>query len=287
MKNVYSRSFESAPPPRNISTTSISSKNLYFLIKSWHTSDMKHHKNKKAFTLAEVLITLGIIGVVVALTLPNLIANYKKKSTVEQLKVAYSTLSQAVEASKKDHEDISNWDFSLGTDAFVKEYLAPYLKLTNVGAYHAPSIPGHNYFFYYLGTNTYDLTNQSVVLHSTAKAYIYSLPNGMLVTIAVYKSHTFNIGTCVMRIDINGTAKPNMLGKDVFAFTFTDSYPKLTPGIANQFAHYKYSTEDLLKSSTTGGCNIEANANWGAAPGDACSAVIIKDGWKIRKEYPW
>ena len=57
---------------------------------------MFNHRNKHAFTLAEVLITLGIIGVVAAFTLPNLIANYKKNSTVEQLKVAYSTLNQAV-----------------------------------------------------------------------------------------------------------------------------------------------------------------------------------------------
>lgn len=33
---------------------------------------------KKSFTLAEVLITLGIIGVVAAMTLPSLIGNYKK-----------------------------------------------------------------------------------------------------------------------------------------------------------------------------------------------------------------
>ena len=34
---------------------------------------------KKAFTLAEVLITLGIIGVVAAMTLPGLVQNYQKK----------------------------------------------------------------------------------------------------------------------------------------------------------------------------------------------------------------
>ena len=247
---------------------------------------MIHHKFKFGFTLAEVLITLGIIGVVAAITIPNLITNYKKYSTVEELKVAYSLLGQAIESSKRDNGDISNWDFNLETDAFVKEYLAPYLKLTNVGAYHAPFVPGHYYFFYYLVSNTQDIGNQKVVLHSNVNAYIYSLPNGMLVTIAVYISHTFNIGTCVMRIDINGNAKPNMLGKDVFAFTFTDSYPKLTPGIANQYAQYKYTADELLGSST-GRCNVNATANWGAAPGDACSAVIIKDGWKIRKEYPW
>lgn len=244
-------------------------------------------ESKKGFTLAEVLITLGIIGVVAALTFPNLIANYKKHSTVEELKSAYSILSQAIESSKKDHEDISYWNFSLGTDAFVNEYLAQYLKLKNLGTYHSPSTPGYDYFFYYLGNSTYDVTNQSVVLHSTAKANIYSLPNGMLVTIAVYKSHTFNIGTCVIRVDINGTTKPNMLGKDVFTFSFTEKYPKLTPGVSNQFAHYKYTAEELLRDSVTGGCNSSSSANWGTAPGDACSVVIMRDGWKIRKEYPW
>lgn len=242
---------------------------------------------KKGFTLAEVLITLGIIGVIASLTLMNLLANYKKQSSVQQLKGAYSILSQAIESSKKDHEDISYWNFSLGTDAFVNEYLAPYLKLKILGTYHSPSTPGYDYFFYYLGNSTNDVTNQSVVLHSTAKANIYSLPNGMLVTIAVYESHTFKIWTCVMRVDINGSTKPNMLGKDVFTFSFTDQYPKLTPGVSNQFAHYKYTSEELLGDSVAGGCNSSSSENWGAAPGDACSVVIMKDGWKISKEYPW
>jgi len=49
---------------------------------------------KKAFTLAEVLITLGVIGVVAAMTMPSLIANYKKKVWVNQLKKTVSTLEQ-------------------------------------------------------------------------------------------------------------------------------------------------------------------------------------------------
>lgn len=40
----------------------------------------------KGFTLAEVLITLGIIGVVAALTMPALVANYKKQEAVSKLK---------------------------------------------------------------------------------------------------------------------------------------------------------------------------------------------------------
>ena len=49
----------------------------------------------KAFTLAEILITLGVIGIVAAITMPTLIQNHKKKVAVTQLKATYSILSQA------------------------------------------------------------------------------------------------------------------------------------------------------------------------------------------------
>lgn len=38
------------------------------------------------FTLAEVLITLGIIGVVAALTMPSLIAEHQKNKLLQELK---------------------------------------------------------------------------------------------------------------------------------------------------------------------------------------------------------
>ena len=53
-------------------------------------------KKKVAFTLAEVLITLGIIGVVAAITIPGLVADYQKKVLVAQFKKSYSNLSNAL-----------------------------------------------------------------------------------------------------------------------------------------------------------------------------------------------
>ena len=50
---------------------------------------------KKGFTLAEVLITLGIIGVVAAMTMPTLINNINNKQNIAALKKAYSLISQA------------------------------------------------------------------------------------------------------------------------------------------------------------------------------------------------
>ena len=50
---------------------------------------------KKAFTLAEVLITLGIIGVVAAITIPGLIAKYQKETLIEKEQIASLSTSES------------------------------------------------------------------------------------------------------------------------------------------------------------------------------------------------
>lgn len=67
-------------------------------------------KENNAFTLAEVLITLGIIGLVAAMTIPSLIANTQKDEAVSKLK-AYSTISQAILLAKADNGSVSDWSW--------------------------------------------------------------------------------------------------------------------------------------------------------------------------------
>ena len=69
-------------------------------------------KNKKAFTLAEVLITLGIIGVVAAMTLPSLIAKYDEMVMVNKIKRTYSELANAIEMRKSE----------LGTSDYAEQF---------------------------------------------------------------------------------------------------------------------------------------------------------------------
>lgn len=57
---------------------------------------------KRAFTLAEVLITLGIIGVVAALVLPNAINGYKRKQLEVQFKKTASLIDQAILNTKTE-----------------------------------------------------------------------------------------------------------------------------------------------------------------------------------------
>jgi len=57
----------------------------------------------KAFTLTEILITIAIIGIVAALTIPGLINNYKEKSIITALRKIYSELTQATQLATLEH----------------------------------------------------------------------------------------------------------------------------------------------------------------------------------------
>ena len=63
--------------------------------------------------MAEILITLGIIGIVAAMTMPVLIQNHQKTVTVTSLKKFYSILSQTYSASAADNGLMREWDTSL------------------------------------------------------------------------------------------------------------------------------------------------------------------------------
>ena len=65
--------------------------------------------SKAGFTLAEVLITLGIIGVVAAMTIPTLIANTQSSKYRNQYKKTLSTLNQAVKMNE------ANYDFNFNS----------------------------------------------------------------------------------------------------------------------------------------------------------------------------
>ena len=67
-------------------------------------------KEKLAFTLAEVLITLGVIGVVAAVTMPTMVQNYKNKEVESKLQKIYSVMNQAITMSEIDNGPKEYWD---------------------------------------------------------------------------------------------------------------------------------------------------------------------------------
>ena len=121
-------------------------KNVKNLI-TWSPSHLITSK-RQAFTLAEVLITLAIIGVVAAMTIPTLMTSYKEKATVSHLWKVYTTLSQALQMAETEHGPVATWGLN-STDTgqvdeegnkiydhtgrnLVAKRLIPYLRISKI-----------------------------------------------------------------------------------------------------------------------------------------------------------
>ena len=88
---------------------------------------------KFGFTLAEVLITLGVIGIVAAMTIPNLVQSYKKREYSTRLKKFYSTMQNVIQLSAVDNGSPSTWDYPTTNnkedwERFYNEYFASYFR---------------------------------------------------------------------------------------------------------------------------------------------------------------
>lgn len=97
----------------------------------------------KAFTLAEVLITLGIIGIVAAMTMPSLVGKYRQKTIETRLEKFYSAANQAIKLSEVKNGPKESWprctdglqtetSTSIDCESWYNIYLKDYLKTTRV-----------------------------------------------------------------------------------------------------------------------------------------------------------
>lgn len=87
-------------------------------------------KKKKGFTLSEVLITLGIIGVVAAITMPTLMTKIQEKQYQSQYKKIFSELNQAVRLLQIDDENPLS-DCGTFENTCFRDAIAPKLKVVH------------------------------------------------------------------------------------------------------------------------------------------------------------
>ena len=176
---------------------------------------------KNAFTLAEILITLAIIGVVAALTIPALVQKYQERSVVSKLQKAYATLSQAWQL------DVNPLCGQGANNAMI--ILSKYMKISKFCM--ASSAP--NCAYLHARLDNYIAGNVSVADDIDDEAYKQDahsyafLANGDAMAIYPYSadcSITWGTGKLSQNIcfavyyDINGRQKPNVWGKDYFIF---------------------------------------------------------------------
>lgn len=80
------------------------------------------------FTLAEVLITLGIIGIIAAMTIPNLVKKWEERAIISKYKKMYSTLANAYYMAVADNGNPEHW--ALSDRASLLKIFEPYLNVT-------------------------------------------------------------------------------------------------------------------------------------------------------------
>ncbi len=168
------------------------------------------------FTLAEVLLTMTIIGVVVALVIPGFIDNYNKRIYASRVKKAYAVLSQATREIMIDNGGIIPDNFS----SIKNMYDAYKLKLSIAKDCGSSGGCGPDYESTINGGSfpPSPLYFQTIYARAFASGcYSFITNDGIAVTFRRTASNGIII------IDINGLKDPNRWGRDVFEFTLTDN----------------------------------------------------------------
>lgn len=177
---------------------------------------------KRGFTLAEVLITLGIIGVVAAITIPALISNYQISVNKTKLKKVVSILNQVGQMSKEKYD----FDYSGMTRAYVDPITGSCNDNPDTTTSFCAMINGTLTNTQYYGSrNYYTITKSSAESYSpfNFRHQAWSLAEGAIIAIDMdrAKNCTLELGQtinadwisthvgCLGYIDVNGAKRPN------------------------------------------------------------------------------
>ena len=221
---------------------------------------------EEGFTLAEVLITLGIIGVVAAMTIPTLMTNYTKHKTETQLVKFYSMMNQTLRMSVSENGDPDGWiipNKSYTSDESIeilKTYILPYMK--NLGYEKCTLKNAENRIYnnvpcIYLmdgGVITFNIdTNGGDMTYWLDKKYLINNPN--------YTRHAF--GFQLVKSSGLDNGKTN-------SRNYIEPYSYLWDG-----------TREGLKNHQRYGCRKDS-PTYGF-----CTKYIQMNSWKIPPDYPW
>lgn len=193
---------------------------------------------KMAFTLAEVLITLVIIGVVASMTVPTLMQNIDNNHFRSALKKNYSSFANAFKLAYGYYfyDDYMDWEYS-HANSFTEEVyksLSKYMtiqkvcgrKFTNNECF-APAKAKNGKPAKYFTENGF--------ASNFAHLYTFVLNDGTSVALdiwykesiknyaGVHKNLIVDSDNLVVLVDVNGRKKPNMVGRDVHMFVLTNT----------------------------------------------------------------
>ena len=213
-----------------------------------------------AFTLAEVLVTLGIIGVVSAMTVPTLMQNYQRQSYVTQLHKVYNEVEQALLRYQTDRNALNLTEAGLSSQAAWNAMVPQYFKTVKVcDSSLTPCFPETSSYKKISGValnaNVYSVQT-SYVLASGASVRFYRAVSGNRI--------------CYLQVDVNGQKGPNILGRDLFTLSIYNDGTIDDDG----------SSAPLSEADRNTLFERDCNGNTGA--GDyGCFGKILNDNWQM------
>ena len=232
-----------------------------------------------AFTLAEVLVTLGIIGVVSAMTVPTLMQNYQRQSYVTQLHKTYNEFTQAFLQYKNDRNALWLTEAGHTRHQDMMPFMKQYFKVVQECGTTSTPCFASSYKNQNGGTYVVDTLNRGGTYYGVlASGVSFGIMYDALDTGTIY-TDDFSYRIVV---DINGKKGPNIYGRDLFVmYVFPD-------GVIDVYQANPACREN--NSCLSGKTNVtdwreSVAANCASATGevwhDGCFARILNDNWQM------
>lgn len=236
---------------------------------------MKHHKN--GFTLAEILITLGIIGIVAVLTIPVLKSYMDKRDIEAGLKKTYAEFQNLLIRSQMDNDSYSTWDYT-NSDYFINQYIRPYMHLNSC---NRNCFSGEDKSANGIWRRPNGELETEGWTRVTPK---YFLDDGRSVAIAVAYDSSRNWRYMHYIVDVNGKRGKSVMGKDVFMF-YLCSYNSAGHSCSG-FHMGDGNNSGTYNAFRRGGGWIDNLKNVCKHTGRTCGVFLEVNGWNFPDDYP-
>lgn len=253
---------------------------------------VKPGKTISGFTLAEILIVLGIIGLVAEYTIPTVIDSFQKTVYVSALKIAYSEANNVLKQMAADNGCVGDLKcaglFSAGSThiSLGNEFTKYFKVIKNCGIATGQGCWPANTNINYDGSSA---TNDHL---DTEGYYTFITANGMSYSLANYAVNggsyldcgtnwsTGTLGNMTqvcgsLRIDVNGFNGPNAWGRDTFWFWITNGkgallYPRsgIDDNMSGSNRWWNYNNSNYCSST-------------GGKGGTYCSGRVFEKGWDM------
>lgn len=231
----------------------------------------------KGFTLAEVLVTLGIIGVVASITMPTLVQNYQKKAFATQLHKVYNELNQAGLSflNSKNALRMSEAGFNGNEQSFLKSAFRVVNdcgdSTTNCLAPSYKSIDGKS-----IGHIGKKGTIKSCV--SIASGASICIGTAIIGGLGSDSKGTMSLGAARVYVDTNGLKGPNTYGRDFFDFVINqDGSAGMIDGVFGVGVNSDLTT---LKNNCVKYIELNEGQDMNANDG-ACFNYLVKNNWEM------